>query len=93
MNRRHIRVSQIIGIAVSLTCALFGAWYRAFVDKDGFLAQGGFTGLVAYLLFQLFLNAENELAIEMLNVRVDDAESAIRRCQGACNEPGVDSRP
>lgn len=77
MKRRGIRISHIVLIACALAVSLFSTWYRQAVSKDGMLGQAGLLGLVTYLLGQLFLNAENEIAIEAANYRVDLLEGRL----------------
>lgn len=86
MKRRRIRRGEIFAIAVSLAFAMFGTWYRAAISSDGILAQGGVMGLTAYLLCQLLLNAEHEIAYETVNQRIDLVEDCLHR-------HGVDVRP
>lgn len=75
--RRH-RLVNIVAIGLALAVAVGSVWYREAVGKHPIASLGGLIGLICYLLFQVFYDAQSEMANVAVNVRVDLLGEEVR---------------
>lgn len=71
MKNRRFRLANIVAIGVALAVAVGSVWYREAVGRNPIASLGGLIGLICYLLFQVFYDAQSEVANAAVHARID----------------------